>query len=123
MKSLVLFSIACLFPITLCLAAEPEKPEDTTAWYSETQRGTYTTPSPALNDWLNTNPDFYHSHPVYIDQRRNPLGVGLDLVVFQSPSILEEVSVQSKYDFQNDEISGFLVGKVNLFKMVKNILQ
>lgn len=119
----ILLSIVCslLLPAMPCLAA---KPEDTTAGYSETQRGVYTTPYPGLSDWMNTNPDFYHSHQIYGDERRDPLGVGIDLVVFQSSSILlEEVSIQSKYDLQNKEISGFLVGKVNLFKMVKNILQ
>lgn len=120
MKKLLLV-LVCLFAMaSMAIAAEPEKPSDTTAWYTDTQRGIYTTPSPTLTDYLNGNPYFYHSHQVYIDQRRNPLGVGLDLVVYEGAGILENVAIQSKYDFQNDEMSGFLVGRVNVFKTVKN---
>lgn len=120
MKNLLLV-LVCLFAMaSVAFAAEPP---DTSAGYTDTQRGTYTTPYSGLTDWLNNNDDFYHSHQIYVEPRRAPLGVGTDVVLFQSEGLIEEVTAEGRYDVNNDEASAFLVTKVNAFKAAKNIFK
>ena len=87
---------------------------DTSHWYQETSGASYD--NPIFNQWLN------HTHSTYIEQRRNPVGVGLDLVVYEGEGLLEAGTVETKYDWQNDEGSVFVVGKINLYKSIKVLL-
>lgn len=94
----------------------PADENDTTANYINTFDADY--------DVSMLNGILAHDHPLYLpDARRSPAGVGLDLVVYQGGGIFEEAVIEGKYDFQNDEVSAYIVGKVNLFKAVSNILQ
>jgi hypothetical protein len=101
-----------------------------------TDRGNYTTPIPPLTDWLNTNPDFHHNHG-YIDNdsyqdryseyeplRKNPLGLGLDLVVWEFDGLpkncgVDAIEIQNKWDMANREYSGYAVVKANPFRVIK----
>lgn len=117
--------LICLFGVLtvalllcgLALAAD----DDDTHWVQETSGATWTAPNPYLEDWLNNN-DIDHTHDIYIPERRNPIGVGLDLVVYQGSGIFEEAVVEAKHDFGNDETSVYAVGRVNLFKAAVNLI-
>lgn len=115
MKSLfVILALALLIGGGTCPALADEN--DTTANYINTFPADYNIS--ILNGIL------AHDHDIYLpDTRRNPIGVGLDLVVYQGGGILEEAVVETKYDFQNEETSAYLVGKVNLFKTVGNMVR
>lgn len=87
----------------------------------------WTTPIAPLNPLL----DEYatHNHPYeYNDyERNNPLGLGLDLVVYEFEGTVQEfgldsVEVQQRFDFNNTEYSGYIVGKANLWRLGKKLL-
>ena len=113
---LVLMVIVAMILAVGSLAMAEEKPKDYTHWVYETSDPDWDNPS-FITDYLN------HNHDIYIDQRRNPLGIGLDVVVFESDSILEDVTIESRYDFQNDEMSGYAVARVNLFQAAKKLIE
>jgi hypothetical protein len=70
-------------------------------------------------DWnwdpMNSIPQAKHHH--HYNEYETPVGIGLDLMVCEVGDI--GVEFQSKYDFTNDVYSGFLVGKVNLWKIIE----
>ena len=90
------------------------------AYADQTSGATYTSPNGCVDqefvDFINEQTYIDHTHQV---DRDDPLGVGVDVVVYENkekdPTV--SVEVQGKLDMQNDETSVFLVGKVNLFKM------
>ena len=53
----------------------------------------------------------------YIEQRRDPLGAGLDLILFENESGTMSFTSENKYDFGNDEYSTFGVVTLNVWKM------
>ena len=65
------------------------------------------------NDHLN------HQHQVEVPERDNPVGVGVDAVVWENQKETVGVEVQGRYDTQNEETAVYVVGKVNLWKMRK----
>ena len=79
----------------------------------------------------NTGKTFCHRHEyidyyepdtdthAYVPERRNPMGVGLDVIVWESKNKNFSLSAEGRHDFQNDEWSAFAVGKVNLFQIIK----
>ena len=80
-------------------------------------------------DWQGLVPDPFadvllsHNHN-YTDEigveRESPLGLGLDVVVYESDKWwLEEVSVESRFDLENNENAVFFVGKLNAWKLLK----
>ena len=93
----------------------------------ETGRGDYTTPIPPLTDWLNDNPDFYHSHS-YMDryneeaeEYKDPLGIGINAKVWdfkkQDMSVLDSIGIEGKYDINNSEFSCFAVLAIDLTEL------
>jgi len=83
----------------------------------ETGRGNYT--SPILEEWLNENPCFYHTHD-YTDKKRNALeaGVGVNLLLFQfgeEAKNLKKVKLELKKDFVDIErASAYLVAEIDV---------
>ncbi len=71
----------------------------------------------------NTTTNWWHNHSIYDPDRRNPVGVGLDLVVYESDTILEDVVLETKYDWQNNESAVYAVARVNIFKAVSNLFK
>lgn len=80
-------------------------------------------------DWGGVTPPAFadllvgHTHD-YSDQigqeRESPLGIGLDVVVYESDKwYLEEVAVESRFDLENNENAVFFVAKANLWKLLK----
>ena len=51
--------------------------------------------------------------------RQNPAGVGLDAILWQSPKEVFGVAATYRFDERNNEHSTFLVGQINLWKMLK----
>lgn len=63
---------ALILAVVALLIAVPAMAEDT-------GRGVYTTPCPPLTEWLNTNEDFYHTHPIpEVEDPRLTLGAEID---------------------------------------------
>jgi hypothetical protein len=62
-------------------------------------------------------------HPTFVDNdtiydRDDPMGVGVDFVVYQSDQWWsEEITVEPRWDFANDEGQLFFVARVNLQKL------
>jgi hypothetical protein len=94
------------------------------AYADQTSGATYTSPNGEVCDhfieYLNEQEYIDHTHA--IDLERDPeLGVGLDVVVWQSKAenpVVEEVVVEGKYDIQNEESSAYVVARVNLFELL-----
>ena len=68
--------------------------------------------------------DIHHSHKTVIiesvEEREHQEGVGVDVILYESDNaLLEEVRIEEKYDFVNEENSVYLVAQVNLFKLFK----
>lgn len=120
-KLIVLIAVIVAVFMTAGWAIADDDGEDLNHDVYATSRGNYTTPNEALTEWLNNNEDFSHSHDIYIPTRRDPLGLGLDLTLYEAGPV--EVVAEGKHDFANDETSGYLVTKINVFKVVKGILQ
>ena len=53
------------------------------------------------------------------DVRRNPAGLGIDAILWQTSDENVGIETQYKYDIQNDEHSVYGVMKLNLWKMLK----
>lgn len=87
-----------------------------------------------------TGSSWFHSHSYtdkdsYVDrysefepERGNPLGIGLDLVVYEFEGTiqrwgLDTVEIQQKWDMSNNEYSGYIVGKANLWRLGKKLLR
>jgi len=98
------------------------------AFAEQTGRGVYTTPIDPLTNWLNNNNDFYHSHGYDLpDPRVNPMGLGIDLTVYEFEGKLNEngldsIEIQNKWDMRNSEYSLYGVVKANPWKVVKKWL-
>lgn len=72
------------------------------------------TPVPSLNEFLNENADHTHDNG-----RENPVGIGADITVLKTEGILEEVNVEIRGDFVNEETSVYAVAKFDLFGWLK----
>lgn len=62
--------------------------------------------------------DYVAGHDHEVEEREVELGAGLDVIVYQSDIsnlFPEEVTVEGRYDFNNEEGSVYLVAKYNLF--------
>jgi hypothetical protein len=75
--------------------------------------------SSEVNDYLNETGAANHSHNYNQPDRDNPMGIGADLVVYQTESKNVGVEIQEKYDFANKENSVYVVAKINVFDMFK----
>ncbi len=65
-----------------------------------------------------------HDHDLYRPPERNPMGAGIDVVLFESDNpLIEEVTAEGRYDMQNDEMSAYVVVKVNAFKAIKGLFK
>lgn len=64
------------------------------------------------NDMFNSFLKHNHAYKEY----DAPIGAGLDLVLYDEGNF--SVEAQTKYDFNNHEGSGYLVGKINIWKMI-----
>jgi hypothetical protein len=51
--------------------------------------------------------------------RQNAAGVGLDAILWQSPKEVFGVAAEYRYDERNDEHSAYVVGQLNLWKLLK----
>lgn len=123
MKKLIVLLAVIVAAFMLTGLAYADDEEDPNHDIYATSRGTYVTPSEPLTEWLNTNEDFSHSHDIYIPTRRNPMGIGLNVIVYQGGNLLEKAIVETKHDFGNDESSYYLVGEVNLFKAAMSLIK
>ena len=111
-----LFILVAIMAIALMAVPAFADDCDTTFGYVDTSGASYD--NPIFNQWLN------HTHGVYIDQRRNPAGVGVDAVLYQSNSpLLEEVTAEYRYDINNDEHITYAVARVNVFSAVKGLFK
>ena len=69
--------------------------------------------------------DYYagHNHAYEQADRDNPLGLGLDLIVYKSDDwYLNQVSVETRFDLANDEQAVFFVAELDLDKLRKGTL-
>ena len=94
------------------------------AYGESTGRGVYTTPAPGLTNWLNTNDYFLHNHDYEQLDRKSPVGLGLDVTVYEFEGSaaewgLDSIEVQQKYDMRNEEYSLYGVCQLNLWKVIK----
>jgi len=91
----------------------------------DTSRGNYTTPIEPATDWLNNNGDFFHNHSYdrnsQAEEYKDPLGVGLDVKVFDfgETTPFSSVVVEGRRDFNNDEWSAFAVLQLDLTRLYK----
>ena len=74
-----------------------------------------------------TNCDYVDKYSEYEPKRGTPVGIGLDLVVYEFEGMvqqygLDSIEVQQKYDLNNNEYSVFGVCKVNLWRAGKKLL-
>ena len=86
----------------------------------------------------NTSTKWFHAHEYinkdsYVDKyneyeeaRKMPLGLGLDIVVYEfegEPNSygLDSIEVQNKWDAANNEYSGYIVGKVNINRAIEKV--
>ncbi|MFC1709497.1 hypothetical protein ACFL2J_05555 [Candidatus Omnitrophota bacterium] len=64
-----------------------------------------------------------HTHQYdALEEREDPLGVGADVVVYEDENPdakLEEVTVEVRHDFENEETAVFAVVRWNIFKFFK----
>ena len=102
-----------------------------------TSRGNYTTPVPPLTNWLNNNDCIYHDHDYELcpdrysefeKKRGNPLGIGLDLTVYEFDGMLNKygldtVEVQNKWDMKNNDYSGYIVIQTNPYRVIRDLLK
>lgn len=78
-----------------------------------------------IAEFLNEQDCIDHKHQFDIEEKESPMGVGVDLIVWQldqekSPkNLIEQVSIQEKYDIANNENTVYAVATVNLFKLFK----
>lgn len=108
----------CLSLIFLLVFAIPVMAGDDqtthTNWESQLECGD------ALNEYLDESGALDHNHSLDLTDRENPTGVGVDVIVYENEeSAFEKVTIESKYDFNNNEGSVFAVCTFNLFKMFK----
>lgn len=54
-----------------------------------------------------------HDHKVA--DRDNPVGMGADVTVFKTNGVLEEVNIEVRGDFVNEEVSVYAVAKIDLW--------
>ena len=92
---------------------------------AETSGPTYTSPNgeinqefPGLLDCINNQDYIQHTHQYDKDDRDNPVGLGVDVIVYQNEAKNIAVEVQEKYDVANEENSIYAVMKLNLFEML-----
>jgi len=84
------------------------------AFADQTGRGEYTTPWDPMTNWLNDNEHFYHSHEY--DGIDDMLGIGVDVKLwsFDEVPVLDNISAEGRYDFNNDISAGFIVLGIDL---------
>ena len=96
------------------------------AFADETGGANYNSPNDhasGLAEFLNEQDCIDHNHAVNHPERDDAAGLGVDLVVWQDDNPdakLEEVVIEEKYDFENEENSVFLVVRWNIFKLFSN---
>lgn len=87
---------------------------------NETEGADYSSPNGHVNwlaDVLNEQDCIDHTHQYDVPERDNPMGAGLDLIVYENrDSSFQAVTIEGKYDFKNEEASVFAVATVNLWK-------
>ena len=90
----------------------------------DTSGATYNSPNGYLDgieDILNEQECIDHTHSYRKDDaynRDNEVGIGIDLVVYKNQdkdALLDEVVIQEKYDFGNEENSIYAVARIDLF--------
>ena len=91
----------------------------------DTSNPTWTTPIAPLNPLLDQYATHTHGYDMY--ERGNPMGLGLDLVVYEFDGTiqsygLDTVEIQQKYDIANTEYSLFVVCKANLWRLGNKLL-
>jgi len=89
---------------------------------AETSGPTYTSPNGTINqeflDCINNQNYIQHTYQYDKDDRDNPVGLGVDVIVYQNEAKNIAVEVQEKYDVANEENSIYAVMKLNLFEML-----
>lgn len=86
----------------------------------ETSKGNYplvgsSTHTTAIREHIHQYENTWRPAP-FVPERRNPVGFGLDLILFEGCGAFEEFSIEGRYDFQNDEVSTYFVSRINLHK-------
>ena len=74
------------------------------------------------------NNSYVDKYSDYELKRGNPLGIGLDAVIYEfegRPQIygLDNVEIQQRWDMNNQEYQLFGVMKVNAFRAIQNLLK
>ena len=84
-----------------------------------------------FNDYANSSTARDNDLQSQIDdlKRKNPIGVGVDILLYEKGDfgekkggmyeLLQNVKVEVKYDYSNQETSGYLVGTIKLWKNKK----
>ena len=87
-----------------------------------------------------TGTTFWHSHSYadnvgaadryseYQEKRDNPLGLGLDVVLYEFEGDfqtygLDNIEAQNKFDMVNKEYSGYIVVQCNAYRAIKNLMK
>ena len=79
-------------------------------------------------DYLGSPGILDHSHEYIQRAKKNELGLGVDVTVFEFDGDLratwglESVEVQNKFDLNNKEYSGFIVLQVNLWRPIQKLI-
>ena len=75
-------------------------------------------PGSDVNSLLNETGVANHGHSYDKYERDNAIGIGVDFVVYESEAWwAQEVTIEPRWDFENDEAQVFAVAKVNLHKL------
>ena len=53
----------------------------------------------------------------FVPERRNPVGPGLDLILYEGYGVFEEFGIEGRWDVQNDEVSTYFVSRLNLHRL------
>ena len=113
------FILALLAVVALCAVAFAE----------ETSGATYTSPNGEVPqgfiDYINEQECIDHTHQYQQNDPDYELGVGVDLVVYEADPkrtgakklIPDNVEVQNKYDFSNENGSTYVVAQYNIWDL------
>jgi len=77
----------------------------------------YETPHEGLTQFMNEQKFMLHKHDA--PERENPMGAGVDLILyeFQNTKWLNEIKVEARHDFRNNETSVFAVIEIPINKL------
>ena len=77
----------------------------------------FANPDNQCNDYTES---FYNKcEEKHNDKPRMEVGAGVDVILYETKTPLEEVLAEYRYDWQNGEHKAYLVGRLNIFRFFK----